>query len=83
MSQATRTRDDGVKRPTNVSLNESLLAEANRLGVNISRACEQGLDEEVREARARQWMSDNEAGFDAWNRYVEKHGVPLAGYRKF
>lgn len=83
MNQINRSQDDGPKRPTNVSLSEALLAEAKSLGINVSRTCEYGLADEVRQQKARRWQEQNQAGFDAWNDYVERHGVPLAQYRKF
>jgi len=83
VNQVPRSRDDGTKKATNVSLSEALLAEARSLDVNVSRACERGLAEAVRQEKARQWQARNGAGFDAWNAYVERQGVPLAKYRKF
>ena len=83
MNKMARSRDDGPKRPTNVSLSEALLAEAKSLGINVSRACEHGLADEVRQEKARLWQEQNAAGFEAWDNYVERHGVPLAAYRKF
>jgi antitoxin CcdA len=83
MNQTQRTREDGGKRPTNVSLGEALLAEAKALGVNVSRACERGLAEAVRAERAAQWQTRNAAGFEAWDTYIERNGVPLAQYLKF
>ncbi len=83
MNQMNRRQDEGAKRATNVSLSEGLVAEARELGINVSRACEVGLEQEVRLERARKWQQANAAGFEAWNDYVEKHGVPLARYRKF
>ncbi len=76
-------QDDGPKRATNVSLNEALVAEARTLNINVSRACESGLESAVRQAKAARWQQENAAGFDAWNDYVERNGVPLARYRKF
>ena len=83
MNQVNRRKDDGAKRPTNVSLSEALVSEARELGINVSRACEEGLETEVRRQRPSRWQEDNAAGFDAWNAYVERDGVPLARYRKF
>ena len=83
MNQMIKRRDDGAKRATNVSLSEALVSEARELGINVSRACEDGLEAEVRRERAKRWQEDNAAGFDAWNAYVERNGVPLAKYRKF
>ncbi len=76
-------QDDGPKRATNVSLNEALVAEARTLSINVSRACEAGLENAVRQAKAARWQQENAAGFDVWNDYVERNGVPLARYRKF
>ena len=52
-------------------------------GTGVSRACESGLETAVRQARAERWHADNSAGFEAWNAYVERNGVPLAKFRKF
>jgi antitoxin CcdA len=82
MNQLTR-QDDSPKRATNVSLSEKLVAAARTLNVNVSRACETGLQEAVRQARAERWQQENAEGFAAWNEYVERNGVPLAHYRKF
>ncbi len=83
MNQVNRLPNDGPRRPTNVTLSEKLLAEAKALGINVSRACERGLVDEVRNEKARRWQETNAAGFEAWNLHVERHGVPLAQYRKF
>lgn len=82
MNQIGR-QDDGPKRATNVSLSERLVAEARALNINVSRACKSGLETAVRQARAERWHADNSAGFEAWNAYVERNGVPLAKFRKF
>lgn len=71
------------KRPTNVSLSAALVAEARELGVNVSKACERGLEEDVRKARAAAWLQANAPALEAWNSYVEEHGLPLARYRQF
>jgi antitoxin CcdA len=71
------------RRPTNVSLNADLLDQARELGVNVSRACELGLEEQVRSARAAAWLDANEAAIESWNRFVEEKGLPLARHRRF
>ncbi len=83
MNQLSRRKDDGPKRPTNVSLSEALIYEARKLGINVSRACEDGLETEIRRERSKRWQEENAAGFEAWNAYVERNGVPLARHRKF
>jgi len=72
-----------AKRATNVSLRSDLIEEAKQLGINISEACEQGLEKEVARTRAEQWLKENRAALESSNAYVEKHGLPLARYRQF
>eukprot|EP01037_Dinobryon_pediforme_P024984 gene24984-26975_t len=61
------------RRPMTVSIDEHPVADAGALGINVSRACEQGLDAEVRAERARRWKEDNREANAAWAEYVEKH----------
>jgi len=75
---ATRTR-----RATNVSLDAALLEQAKVLDINISRACEQGLAAQIAELRAERWLAENANALTSSNGYVEKGGLPLAGYRRF
>jgi antitoxin CcdA len=72
-----------LKRPTNVSLNAELIAEAKQLDVNISEACERGLSEEVAKARREAWLEENLPALEAWNQWVREHGIPYAEYRQF
>lgn len=72
-----------TRRATNVTLPEQLLTEARNLNVNVSQACERGLALEIREIRARRWLEENRPAMDAWNDYVEKHGLPLEEFRQF
>ena len=72
-----------ARRPTNVSLPEALVAEAKALEVNLSRACEAGLDAAVRAARAQRWKAENAAAMASWAEPLERHGLPLARFRSF
>lgn len=80
-----RVREDrsSFRRPTNVSLDAELVEEARTLDINISRACEEGLERMVREERRRRWIEENREAMEASNEYVRKHGLPLAKYRMF
>ena len=71
------------RRPTNVTLSESLLREAKDLDINVSQACERGLAAEVVEVKAQRWLRENRAAMDAWNDYVAQHGLPLAAFQQF
>jgi antitoxin CcdA len=73
----------GRRRPTNVSLSEELLAQARSLGLNVSRACETGLAAEVKKAREEKWIAENWEAIQSSNRWVEEHGLPLAGLGPF
>lgn len=72
-----------LKRATNVSLSASLIDDAKQLNVNISQACERGLQEQVAKSRAEAWLAANLEALESSNTYVEKHGLPLARYRQF
>lgn len=71
------------KRATNVSIDAGLIDEARRLNVNISHACERGLEEQVSKSRAEAWLAANWEAIESSNAYVEKHGLPLERYRLF
>lgn len=71
------------KRPTNVSLNADLIAEARALDVNISEACERGLADQVKKAREAKWLEENLPALEAWNAWVRENGIPYAEYRQF
>jgi antitoxin CcdA len=71
------------RRPTNVSLDARLVEEAKELGINVSRASEEGLAREVKAERERRFKEDNAEAFEEWNRFVEKNGLPLERFRQF
>ena len=80
-----RVREDrtAFRRPTNVTLDEQLVAAAKELGLNVSRACEQGLSDAVSAERIRRWQEENSEALEAANAYVAEYGLPLAKYRMF
>lgn len=71
------------RKPTNLSLDATLLAEAKALKVNLSRAAEDGVRNAVAAARAKQWKTENAAALQSSNDYVEKHGLPLEEFSQF
>ncbi len=72
-----------LRRATNVSLPADLIEEAKRLNINISKACQHGLEERVVQSRTDAWREANREAIDYWNAYVDKHGLPLARFRQF
>jgi antitoxin CcdA len=77
--EARRAARSAPRKPTNVTLRESLLQEARDLGVRLSQAGERDLREVVAETRTAKWPRDNQDAIE----YVEKNGLPLAEYRQF
>ena len=72
-----------ARRATNVTLPVGVLAEARALGLNVSQACEQGLKAEIARSRRAQWLAENQDALVSSNEHVERHGLPLSGFRQF
>jgi antitoxin CcdA len=71
------------RKSTSLSLDADLIARAKDAGVNLSRAAEAGIEQDVRRAEAERWQKDNKAAFDAYDRFVEEHGILLSRHRMF
>lgn len=71
------------KRATNVSLDPQLVEDARSFGINVSRACEKGLADQIAQARTQRWLAENGEAIKSSNLHVEQHGLPLAGHRLF
>ncbi len=67
----------------NLTLPGALVEKAKALGLNLSRACEAGLEAAAAAERARRWQAENQALFDWYNAKVETDGLPLAEFRQF
>lgn len=63
------------KRATNVTIRGDLLEQARELSINLSHEFENHLEQLIRKRRAAQWLLDNQQAIDAYNRFVEKHGI--------
>lgn len=71
------------RRPTNISLPSDMVDEAKRLGINVSQACETGLQEQVRKALGEEWKRENSQAIESWNKWVAENGMPYDEYRQF
>ena len=79
-----RTPADGrPRRSTNLSLDARLVDQARQLGVNLSRACEEGLAARIEEELGRRWRAENAEAIASSNHFVDRHGLPLADLRPF
>lgn len=63
------------KKPVNLSINSDLLRQARELKLNLSKALEERLLEVLKEERRRRWQEENREAIEAYNRFVEEHGV--------
>ena len=72
-----------ARKSTNITLPPEVLDRARELGINLSRASERGVREEIQETEARRWGDDNAELVAAYSAMVEQDGLPLAKYRTF
>ena len=77
------SRFTAPKRATNVSLPGDMVDEAKRLGINVSQACETGLQEQVRKALGEEWKRDNRQAIESWNKWVAENGMPYDELRQY
>ncbi|MCZ8333626.1 MAG: type II toxin-antitoxin system CcdA family antitoxin [Rhodobacteraceae bacterium] len=70
-----------TRRATSMTLDAALLDEARSLGINISRAAEEGILAQVRAERGRRWKEDNAADIAAYNKWIEENGIPNGSIR--
>jgi antitoxin CcdA len=75
--------DKSPKRPTNLSLNAKVLDMARELGMNLSQTVDALLAQEVQRRYWERWNEQNKDAIDAYNRRIEREGLPLAKYRTF
>ena len=78
-----RTAKRPQRRPTNVSLDRVLVEEARSFGINLSQACENGIVEQLAKTRAERWVLENRGALASSNNFVDTHGLPLTGQRRF
>lgn len=72
-----------AKKATNITLSADVLADARRLGINISQACDSYLRELVRREQERRWAEQHADFIVAYNQTVEAEGLPLEQWRGF
>ncbi|UJW75690.1 type II toxin-antitoxin system CcdA family antitoxin [Rhizobium sp. SL42] len=70
-----------ARKPTELPLDETLIAEAHELGLDVADAAEAGIARAVKAEKERRWKIENADAIQAANDYVAKHGLPLAKYR--
>jgi antitoxin CcdA len=72
-----------AKKATNLTLNIEVLAEAKKLGINISKACDAFLESLVKQEKERRWNAENIEFINEYNQITESEGLPLEKWRTF
>jgi antitoxin CcdA len=72
-----------AKKAVNLSIDAELAAEAKAAGTNMSALLEKALKEELRERRWEKWRQENREANEAYNRFVEEHGLLSDEWRNF
>ncbi len=81
----------GEIRKVSVEIDSETLDAAAAAGLDLSRELTRALrrvlpplqSEEERKRAAQQWYEENKEAVDAYNRFVEEHGLFSDGVRKF
>jgi antitoxin CcdA len=67
-----------------IDVRSDLLAQAEALGINLSRTLEDRLEEAIKEAARQQWVAENRDAIQSFNNHLERHGGSIADdYRTF
>lgn len=80
----SRTYDQlAPRKPTNLSVNEDLLARARAHNINLSATLEQALIEALRRKEREAWLAENQAAIERYNERIDDHGVFSDTLRSF
>jgi antitoxin CcdA len=79
----TYNKEKSLKKATNLTLNTEVLAEAKKLGINISKACDTFLESLVRQEKERLWKLENAKFISEYNQITDDEGLPLDKWRTF
>jgi antitoxin CcdA len=64
-------------------LREDLVRRARALKLNLSEVVESALEHAILELERSSWLAENQQAIDAYNAFVEKHGVFGDTHRQF
>ena len=66
---------EGSKKKMSLSISEPLAEAARQLGINVSRAAETGILQEIKRRRDSAWLEKNRLAIAAYNERVEREGL--------
>ena len=72
-----------AKKSANLSISSDLLQQAKQLNINLSQTLELQLIAIIRQAKQSQWLAENRAALDEYNRRIESNGPFSDGLRRF
>jgi len=72
-----------AKKAANLTVRADLLEEARARKINLSHTLEVALAAELKRQREAEWLEQNKAAIEAYNRHVEKHGLFSDRFRNF
>lgn len=72
-----------VKKPTNLSINSSLLEIAKNLHLNLSKEFENYLIQLIKKELKKQWLAENKNAISEYNQSIKKRGVFGDEWRRF
>jgi antitoxin CcdA len=71
------------RRFNRLSRDRSFSQEARELGVEVSRLTELGPEAAMRMVHMRRRQKENADAIEAYNRFIDEHGIPFEEQRKF
>ncbi len=74
---------EGNKKKMSLTISEQLAEAARQLDINLSRAAESGILQEIKRCRDAAWLENNRDAIAAYNARVEKEGLFGDEYRSF
>jgi len=72
-----------AKKAANLSVRADLLEEARARKINLSQTLETALAAELKKRREAEWLEQNKAAIEAYNREIAEHGLWSDGLRQF
>jgi len=66
---------DAPKKPTNLTINSDLLAQAKTLKINISATLENALSEALKQKKREVWVSENKEAIQSYNNRISEIGL--------
>jgi antitoxin CcdA len=71
------------KKAANLTVRADLLEEARARKINLSQTLETALAAEIKKRRETEWLEQNKAAIEAYNREIAEHGLWSDGLRQF